>query len=112
LSTIVDRNESCGQTFVTTDGGGHHMLRATGCLLERSHGNFPIAIANKFSAPRDTTMTVTGCLATPHDLFGEQVGLPSADVGDVVALFCAGAYGPSASPRDWESRPAAKEMLV
>lgn len=112
LSTIVDRNESCGHTFLTTDGGGHHMLRATGCLLERSHGNYPIAIANKFSAPRSETVTVTGCLATPNDLFGEDVGLPEAEVGDIVALFCAGAYGPSASPRDWESRPPAKEMLV
>src|SRR4051812_30553766 len=53
LSRIIDRTESCGETFLTIDGGGHHLLRATGCLLERGHGNFPIAVANRFDAPRD-----------------------------------------------------------
>lgn len=112
LSTILDRTESCGTTFLTTDGGGHHMLRATGCLHERSDGNFPIAIANKFAAPRDEVVTVTGCLATPNDVFGDQVALPVAEPGDTVALFCAGAYGASASPQNWESRPPARELLV
>ena len=36
LSRVLDRTESRGETFLTTDGGGHHLLRATGCLLERN----------------------------------------------------------------------------
>jgi len=40
------------------------------------------------------------------------VMLPRADVGDLIAIFCAGAYGLSASPQAWESRPLAREMLV
>jgi diaminopimelate decarboxylase len=112
LARVLDRTESCGETFLTTDGGGHHLLGATGCLLERGRGNFPIAVANRFAAPCEEQVTVTGCLATPHDIFGDEVMLPRADVGDLIAVFCAGAYGLSASPQAWESRPLAREMLV
>jgi diaminopimelate decarboxylase len=112
LTRILDRNESCGETFLTTDGGGHHLLGATGCLLERGRGNFPLAVANRFEAPADEQVTVTGCLATPHDVFGDEIMLPRSEPGDLIAVFCAGAYGLSASPQAWESRPLAREVLV
>jgi diaminopimelate decarboxylase len=112
LMRVIDRTESCGQTFLTTDGGGHHLLGATGCLLERGRGNFPIAVANRFGSPADEQVTVTGCLATPHDVFGDEVMLPRAEPGDLIAIFCAGAYGLTASPQAWESRPPAREMMV
>jgi diaminopimelate decarboxylase len=113
LTRILDRTESCGKTFLTTDGGGHHLLRATGCLRERPEcGNYPIAVANRFGAPADEEVTVTGCLATPHDVFGDEVMLPRAEPGDLIAIFAAGAYGLTASPQAWESRSAAREMVV
>ncbi|MEO7276793.1 MAG: pyridoxal-dependent decarboxylase, exosortase A system-associated [Sphingomicrobium sp.] len=112
LTRILDRNTSCGETFLTTDGGGHHLLRATGCLHEPGHGNYPIAVAGRFNAPAEEQVTVTGCLATPHDILGDQVMLPRAEPGDLIAIFDAGAYGPSASPQNWESRPPAREIVV
>ena len=112
LSRVLDRTESCGRTYLTTDGGGHHLIGATGCLGERGIANFPIAVANRFGAPAEEEVTVTGCLCTPYDLLGDQVRLPRADEGDLIAVFCAGAYGLSASPQTWESRPLAREMLV
>ena len=112
LTRVIDRTESCGQTFLTTDGGGHHLIGATGSLGERGISNFPIAVANRFGAPADEEVTVTGCLCTPNDVLGDDVELPRADVGDLIAVFCAGAYGLSASPQAWESRPVAREMLV
>jgi diaminopimelate decarboxylase len=112
LTRVLDRTESRGTTFLTTDGGGHHLLRATGCLLERGRGNFPIAVASRFTSPADDEVTVTGCLATPNDVFGEEVVLPRAEPGDLIAIFAAGAYGLSASPQNWESRPPAREILV
>lgn len=112
LTRILDRTESCGKTFLTTDGGGHHLLRATGCLLERGRGNYPIAVANRFGAEAEEEVTVTGCLATPHDVFGDEVMLPRAEPGDLIAIFSAGAYGLTASPQGWESRPAARQILV
>ena len=112
LSRVVDRTESCGGTFISTDGGGHHLLNATGCLSERGRGNYPIAVANRFSDPPDEQLTVTGCLATPNDVFGDEVMLPRTEPGDLIAIFCAGAYGLSASPQGWESRPPAREIMV
>jgi diaminopimelate decarboxylase len=112
LTRVLDRSESCGKTFLTVDGGGHHFLRATGCLFDRARGNYPMAVANRFASPADDEVTVTGCLATPHDMFGDEVVLPSAEPGDLIAIFCAGAYGLSASPQAWESRPMAREILV
>ncbi len=112
LTRVLERTESCGETFLTTDGGGHHFLRATGCLLERGHGNWPIAVASQFGAQPDGEVTVTGCLATPFDVFGDEVMLPRAEPGDLIAVFNAGAYALSASPQSWESRPAAREILV
>jgi len=112
LTRLLDRTESCGQTFLTTDGGGHHLIGATGSLGERGMSNFPIAIANRFGAPPEEQVTVTGCLCTPFDMLGDQVSLPRAEEGDLIAVFCAGAYGLSASPQAWESRPLAREMLV
>jgi diaminopimelate decarboxylase len=112
LARVLDRTESCGKTFLTIDGGGHHFLAATGCLRERSRGNYPMAVANRFGAPAEEQVTVTGCLATPNDVFGDDVMLPHAEPGDVIAIFVAGAYGLTASPQAWESRPLAREVLV
>lgn len=112
LTRVLDRTESCGHTFLTTDGGGHHLIGATGGLGERGAVNFPIAVANRFDAEPEEAVTVTGCLCTPFDVLGDQVALPRAEEGDLIAIFCAGAYGLSASPQEWESRPPAREMLV
>jgi diaminopimelate decarboxylase len=86
--------------------------RTESCVLERGRGNFPIAVANRFGIPAEEQVTVTGCLATPNDLFGDEVMLPRAEPGDLIALFCAGAYGLTASPQGWESRPPAREIMV
>jgi len=112
ISRVLDRTESCGKTFLTTDGGGHHLIGATGGLGERGRGNFPIVVANRFGSPADESVTVTGCLCTPFDVLGADVSLPHAEPGDLIAMFCAGAYGPTASPGGWESRPPARELLI
>ena len=52
------------------------------------------------------------CLGTPLDLLADKAMLPRAEVGDLVAVFCAGAYGLSASPVGFLSQPDARELLV
>jgi diaminopimelate decarboxylase len=42
----------------------------------------------------------------------DQAWLPRAQVGDLVAIFCAGAYGASASPAAFLGQGPAREMLV
>ncbi|MEQ7872586.1 pyridoxal-dependent decarboxylase, exosortase A system-associated [Sphingomonas sp. ASV193] len=112
LARVVDVKESGGTTFAVTDGGLHHMLAATGNFGQTLRRNYPIANASRFSQVASEEVTVTGCLCTPIDLLGDAVMLPETRVGDLVAIFCAGAYGLSASPQAFLGQPAARERLV
>jgi diaminopimelate decarboxylase len=112
ITRIIDRKQSGGRTFLVTDGGGHHLLGATGPFGEPPRRNHPIALVHRFGAAAEEEVTVTGCLCTPFDVLGDEVGLPLAEPGDLIAVFYAGAYGLTASPQAWESRPVAREMLV
>jgi diaminopimelate decarboxylase len=112
LTRIVDRKESHGQTYLVTDGGLHHQLAASGNFGTVVRRNYPAAIANRFDSEPAEEVNVVGCLCTPLDRLADQAFLPRADVGDLVAMFCAGAYGASASPSAFLGQGPAREMLV
>ncbi len=112
LCRVVDRKVSHGETFLVTDGGLHHQLAASGNFGTVIRRNYPVAIANRFEAEPVEVQTVVGCLCTPLDLLSNQPLLPRAEVGDLIAIFCAGAYGASASPANFLGQGAAQEMLV
>ncbi len=112
LTRIVERKVSRGRTFLITDGGLHHMLAASGNFGQLLRRNYPLAIANRFAAEPEEEATVVGCLCTPLDLLADEAMLPRAEVGDLVAIFCAGAYGLSASPIGFLSQPSARELLI
>ena len=112
LTQIVDRKVSHGEIFLITDGGLHHQLAASGNFGTVVRRNYPVAIATKFDAPVEEEASVVGCLCTPLDRLAEKGGFPRADVGDLVAVFCAGAYGASASPAQFLGHGPAAEMLV
>lgn len=112
LTRIIDVKQSHGETFWVVDGGLHHQLAASGNFGTVIRRNYPIAVANRFAAPASETVHVVGCLCTPLDRLGDAVALPPADVGDLIVLFLAGAYGASASPADFLGQGAAREMVV
>ena len=112
LTRIVDRKESHGQVFLVTDGGLHHQLAASGNFGTVVRRNYPVAIANRFTAEPVEEASVVGCLCTPLDRLADQAMLPHADVGDLVAVFCAGAYGASASPMEFLGQGPARQMLL
>lgn len=122
LTRIVDKKVSHGETFLIVDGGLHHQLAASGNFGTVIKRNYPIAIANHFGAgPIGAESTgaesggdvhVVGCLCTPLDRLGDQVALPNAEVGDLVAIFLAGAYGKSASPSAFLGHPPAAELII
>jgi diaminopimelate decarboxylase len=112
LTRIVDRKISHGKTFLVTDGGMHHQLAASGNFGQVIRRNYPLAIANRFGEAPAEEATVVGCLCTPLDRLADDVMLPCAGVGDVVAVFLAGAYGLSASPQAFLGQQAALEMTV
>jgi diaminopimelate decarboxylase len=112
LCRVIDRKVSHGETFLITDGGLHHQLAASGNFGTVIRRNYPVAIANRFDQAASEVQSVVGCLCTPLDRLSDQAMLPRAEAGDLVAIFCAGAYGASASPANFLGQGAALEMLV
>jgi len=112
LTRIVDRKESHGQVFLVTDGGLHHQLAASGNFGTVVRRNYPVAIANRFGEKAAEEASVVGCLCTPLDRLADHALLPRADTGDLVAVFCAGAYGATASPSAFLGHGPAREVLV
>ena len=94
------------------DGGLHHQLAASGNFGQVIRRNYPIAIGNRMDEEAAETVTVVGKLCTPLDLLGDRVTLPPADVGDLVVVFQAGAYGFTASPTAFLSHPEPAEVLL
>ena len=112
LTRIVDRKESHGEIYLVTDGGLHHQLAASGNFGTVVRRNYPLAIASHFGAEPVEVANVVGCLCTPLDRLADKAFLPFADVGDLVAVFCAGAYGASASPSAFLGQGPAGEILI
>jgi diaminopimelate decarboxylase len=112
LARIVDRKLSHGEVFLITDGGLHHQLAASGNFGTVVRRNYPAAIATRFAAPVEEEASIVGCLCTPLDRLVDKAGLPRAEVGDLVAIFCAGAYGASASPMHFLGHGPAREIVA
>jgi diaminopimelate decarboxylase len=112
VTRIVDRKESRGRTYLVVDGGLHHQLAASGNFGQVIRRNYPLAIAERIDDDPAETVSVVGCLCTPLDLLGDKVELPASGVGDLVAVFQAGAYGLTASPTAFLGHPAPAEVLV
>ncbi|MEY2943128.1 MAG: hypothetical protein RLY97_1142 [Pseudomonadota bacterium] len=112
LTRIVDRKISHGEVFLITDGGLHHQLAASGNFGTVVRRNYPVAIASRFDAEPAEEASIVGCLCTPLDRLADKGHFPRADVGDLVAVFCAGAYGASASPAAFLGQGPAREILV
>lgn len=111
LTRVVDRKVSQGETFVVVDGGLNHQLAASGNFGTVVRRNYPLAIAGAMGADATETMSVVGPLCTPLDRLGDRIALPPARVGDLVAIFQAGAYGATASPSAFLGHPPAEERL-
>lgn len=112
LTRIVDRKISHGKTFLVTDGGMQHQLAASGNFGQIVRRNYPAAIASRFGVEAQEEVSIVGCLCTPLDRLADDVMMPRADVGDLVAVFLAGAYGLSASPQTFLAQQAAREKIV
>jgi diaminopimelate decarboxylase len=112
ITRILDRKVSHGEVFLITDGGLHHQLAASGNFGTVVRRNYPVAVASRFDAPLEEEASVVGCLCTPLDRLADKAGFPKAEVGDLIAVFCAGAYGASASPAAFLGQGPAIEILL
>jgi len=76
------------------------------------HKNYPVAIANKMRGGPREVASVVGPLCTPLDLLAERMDLAEAHPGDLVVVFQSGAYGLTAIPTAFLSRPPPAEVLI
>ncbi len=112
LTRIIDRKSSHDEVFLVVDGGLHHQLAASGNFGTVVRRNYPVANATRFAQPVAEEANVVGCLCTPLDRLADKAGFPVSQPGDLIAVFCAGAYGASASPAAFLGQGPARELLV
>lgn len=112
VTRVVDRKVSRGRTYLVVDGGMHHQLAASGNLGQVIRRNYPVVIGNRMQESEREAVSVVGCLCTPLDLLADNVLLPPAEIGDLVVIFQAGAYGLTASPTAFLGHPMPAEVLV
>jgi diaminopimelate decarboxylase len=112
VTRIVDRKRSRDKTFLVVDGGLHHQLAASGNFGQVIRRNYPVALARQAAEGAPETVSIVGCLCTPLDLLADEVTLPKAEIGELVVIFQAGAYGLTASPTAFLGHPPPAEVLV
>jgi diaminopimelate decarboxylase len=111
LARVVDRKQSQGETFLIVDGGLNHHLAATGNFGTVVRRNYPVAVAHRMQDAPEEVVSIVGPLCTPLDRLADKVALPSAAVGDLIAIFASGAYGASASPQAFLGHAPVAEIL-
>lgn len=110
VSSVIERKVSRGQTFLIVDGGMHHHLAASGNFGQCIRKNYPVAMGHQ--GREKELASVVGPLCTPLDLLADRVEMDRAEEGDLFVVFQSGAYGRSASPRDFLSHPDVREALI
>lgn len=112
IAEVTDIKESRGETFVITNGGLHHHLSASGNFGQVIRKNYPVCVANKMEADTLHKVSVVGPLCTPLDIIADKLELAPLEIGDLIAVYQSGAYGFTASPRDFLSQPQPKQILI
>ena len=114
VSKVVDKKQSRGTTYLVCDGGLHHHLANSGNFGQVIRKNYPVSIEKKQPDPTTNkeTVTIVGPLCTPLDILADKLTLPKASIGDYVVVHQSGAYGASASPKDFLSQPDVYEIFI
>lgn len=111
VARVLDIKESRGTRFAICDGGLHHHLAASGNFGQILRKNYPIvSVAQNGEAPQ--TVSIVGPLCTPLDLLGDKVSIDPIRERSLVAILQSGAYGLTASPRDFLSQMSCAEILL
>ena len=106
LGRVHHLKRSSKKTFVGTDIGMNTILRPA--LYGAYHH---IYIANRPLAEPDTVVTITGQVCENTDVLAKDRSLPRIEMGDIIVVMNAGAYGYSMSSQ-YNSRPRPAEILV
>ena len=111
VTTVRYKKVSRGETFAIVDGGTNLHMAAVG-LGGFAKRAFPIVNLTRPVGEVEDKITVTGPLCTPSDTLARKSRLGNVQKGDILAVLCSGAYGPSASPTGFLSHGYPNEVLV
>ena len=92
--------------FVGVDAGFNTLIRPA--MYDSYHY---VAVANKFNKAGVAKYEVVGPICESGDYIAHDRALPEMEEGDIVAVYCGGAYGFSMSS-NYNSRPRCAEVLV
>ena len=107
LLTRVTSVKRGAETFIGVDAGMNTLVRPA-MYGAYHHIVYPLDVR----LPHDTPVHVVGQICEARDVIARERPLPgSVEVGDVLALLDAGAYGFAMSSR-FHAKPAAAEVLV
>jgi diaminopimelate decarboxylase len=109
---VLDQKVSRGHVFLVTDGGLHHHLAASGNFGQVLRRNYPVVIGNRIGSTEREVASVVGPLCTPLDLLADRMELAKSEEGDLIVVFQSGAYGFTASPRDFLSHPQPQQLVL
>lgn len=112
VTRVVSIKESRGTRIAICDGGlNAHNAAAGGFGMVLRRNYVMHRVGGENDGP-DEAVDLTGPLCTSIDRLGSGVVLPRLEEGDLVAIHCSGAYGPTASPTRFISHPQPREVLV
>lgn len=113
LTRVLYVKENRGKTFVIVDAAMNDLMRPA--LYGAVHAITPVTSENHSPAKRASAplrrVDIVGPVCESGDCFLHDWPLPPVQPGDVLAIWCAGAYGMSLSS-NYNMRLRAPELLV
>lgn len=106
LTKCVDVKNAGTKNYIGVDAGFNTLIRPA--FYDSYHY---VSIANKHNKAGVAKYDVVGPICESGDYIARDRALPEAEEGDIVAVYCAGAYGFTMSST-YNSRPRCAEVLV
>ena len=108
LARVVDLKTVSEGPVVILDGGIHHLLRPALVGQEQRIHSF----GSRPAAEKSWAVTVAGPLCSGLDVFSQHVAMALPEVGDLVAVLDAGAYGFTEAMPFFLSHPMPAEVVI
>ncbi len=106
ITRVIDVKESNGTKVAILDGGINH------ALLPITANQYRVQIISRETDASQSPVTIGGPLCTSADQWRSQVALDNVQIGDLIAMHNAGAYGLTASMTKFLSRETPAEILI
>ncbi len=106
LTTVGDIKEHPEKTFAGVDAGFNTLIRPA------FYGSYHhVVVANRFGARPTHNYDIVGPICESGDFIARDRMLPMIQMGDLIAVYDAGAYGFTMAS-NYNSRPLPAEVLV